>query len=400
MQKSKGRHRKTKITWLTAALIVWMCMATILMNKVFNDSYVPFSIKSVGTVTNDTNVGVVITQSKSWINDEGSENETIGAQFDGVISNHFDGDVINWKLTIKMPPNAYIDSNWNMDYYVDQEQMIITPNQYIATIPGQSTKTFGFVMVSDEKQVFRDFEITGYRRLNMFQFPMFWILLVAFLIWVIAFVAQVTAEIRLKHLKERKAQDEAIISQTMRMFVEMIDAKDPYTKGHSVRVAAYSREIGRRMNLDEEDIKKLGYVAMLHDCGKMGMPDRVLKNPNILPPEEREIIREHTTIGGRMLEKFTAIEGVKEGALYHHERFDGTGYPEGLKGKEIPFFARIICVADSFDTMNSDRCYRNHLPMDVILRELEENKGTQFDPEIVEYMIDMIKDGFVKQTEQ
>ena len=95
-------------------------------------------------------------------------------------------------------------------------------------------------------------------------------------------------------------------------------------------------------------------------------------------------------MGGKVLENFTAIEGLKDGALYHHERFDGTGYPFALKGEEIPFYARIIGVADSFDTMNSDRCYRDRLPKEKILEELRKNSGTQFDPEIVKYMIEMI----------
>lgn len=113
--------------------------------------------------------------------------------------------------------------------------------------------------------------------------------------------------------------------------------------------------------------------------------------------EERSVIKEHTIMGGKVLENFTEIEGLKDGALYHHERFDGTGYPFGLKGKEIPFYARIIGVADSFDTMNSDRVYRERLPKEKILEELKKNAGTQFDPEIVKYMIEIIQEGFIDQ---
>ena len=133
----------------------------------------------------------------------------------------------------------------------------------------------------------------------------------------------------------------------------------------------------------------------MHDCGKIGIPDSVLNKPGALNPDERKVIEEHTKVGGNILEHYTAIEGIKEGALYHHERYDGGGYPEGLKGDEIPFVARMICVADSFDAMNSDRCYRKHLPKEVIIKELEKNMGKQFDPDVAKCMIDLINEGVI-----
>lgn len=107
------------------------------------------------------------------------------------------------------------------------------------------------------------------------------------------------------------------------------------------------------------------------------------------------MVKSHTQLGSKVLENFTAIDGIRDGALYHHEGYDGTGYPEGLKGEDIPLYARIICVADSYDAMNSNRCYRGHLEQDSILEELNANAGTQFDPTIVKHMIAMISDGFV-----
>lgn len=144
-----------------------------------------------------------------------------------------------------------------------------------------------------------------------------------------------------------------------------------------------------------DEINTLYYIALMHDCGKVGIPDAILRKPGELTANERELIQSHTTMGGNILRKFTAIDGIKNGALYHHERFDGHGYPEGLKGDNIPLCARIICIADSYDAMSSKRCYRKPLQRDEILSELTENAGKQFDPSIVTYMIDMIQDGFV-----
>jgi HD-GYP domain-containing protein (c-di-GMP phosphodiesterase class II) len=160
-----------------------------------------------------------------------------------------------------------------------------------------------------------------------------------------------------------------------------------------MRVADYAVAIAKRMKLPERQIEELGYIALMHDCGKIGVPDEILNKPGALTEEERKCINEHTVKGGAILENFNAIKGIRQGALYHHERFDGKGYPEGLKGKDIPLYARIIGVADAFDAMNSNRVYRKSLPQDVILGELRKCSGTQFDPDIVKHMIQMLEEG-------
>lgn len=134
-------------------------------------------------------------------------------------------------------------------------------------------------------------------------------------------------------------------------------------------------------------------MGMLHDIGKIGIPDAILKKPGKLTEGEMQIIRNHPTIGGEILKDFTAIQGISDGARYHHERYDGNGYNEGLKGEEIPLAARIICVADSYDTMSSKRVYKELHEENYILSELDQCSGKQFDPEIVPFMIEMIKDG-------
>lgn len=232
------------------------------------------------------------------------------------------------------------------------------------------------------------------RDMPWMEYPGIKLLILVLAIWCFGVLAYVLTKLRVRELDVRREKDERIIDQMMNMFAGLIDTKDEYIKGHSARVAYYAKEIARRMQLGEEEVRKIGYIGMLHDCGKIGIPDQVLQKPESLTGEERSVIKEHTLMGGKVLENFTEIEGLKDGALYHHERFDGTGYPFGLKGKEIPFYARIIGIADSFDTMNSDRVYRSRLPKEKILDELKKNAGTQFDPEIVIYMIEMIEDGF------
>jgi len=189
--------------------------------------------------------------------------------------------------------------------------------------------------------------------------------------------------------------DENIILQSMQTFANLIDAKDPYTRGHSTRVAAYTRLLCKELKMDDAIIKQFGYIALMHDCGKIGIPDEILNKPGALIEEERNIIQSHAIIGGKVLADFTAIEGIADGATYHHERYDGKGYPSGLRGEDIPLCARIICVADSYDAMNSDRVYRGRLTKPEILRELRLNSGTQFDPQIVAHMIFLVETGKV-----
>lgn len=194
-------------------------------------------------------------------------------------------------------------------------------------------------------------------------------------------------------LRKKQKQYHDMVNQSLETFAHAIDAKDQNTNGHSQRVAIYSAEIAKRMGMSDEEQEQIYYMGMLHDIGKIGIPDAILKKPGKLTEEEMQIIRNHPTIGGEILKDFTAIQGISDGARYHHERYDGNGYNEGLKGEEIPLAARIICVADSYDTMSSKRVYKELHEENYILSELDQCSGKQFDPEIVPFMIEMIKDG-------
>ena len=207
----------------------------------------------------------------------------------------------------------------------------------------------------------------------------------------IALLIFVVISVKIRQYREQHEHDNKMIRESIETFTGFIDAKDPYTNGHSNRVAGYTRLIAEQMGFEGEELDRIYYIALLHDCGKIGIPDSILSKPDKLTDEEFQIIKSHTVRGGEILDHFKSLEGVSEGALYHHERYDGKGYPKGLSGEEIPLIARMICVADSFDTMNSNRVYRNKLTKESIINEIESNRGSQFDPEIADVMLKLLR---------
>ncbi len=169
-----------------------------------------------------------------------------------------------------------------------------------------------------------------------------------------------------------------------------IDAKDPYTNGHSARVAEYTKEIAKRYGYTEKQQEDIYVAGLLHDVGKIGIPDAIINKPSKLTDEEFEIIKTHPAMGARILETIKEMPSLSEGARWHHEKFGGGGYPDGLAGEKISEFARIIAVADSYDAMASRRSYRDVLPQNVVREEIEKGKGTQFDPKFADIMLQMI----------
>ncbi len=178
--------------------------------------------------------------------------------------------------------------------------------------------------------------------------------------------------------------------QTIMTIANTIDAKDEYTRGHSRRVSEYSVAIARELGFEGDDLRDIRFVGLLHDIGKIGVPDNVLNKPGKLTPEEYQLMKDHTVIGGDILKDITMINHLDIGAKYHHERFDGTGYPEGLKGEEIPVIARIIGVADAYDAMTSNRVYRRHLESEKVMEELKNGRGRQFDPDVCDILVRLI----------
>ncbi len=196
-----------------------------------------------------------------------------------------------------------------------------------------------------------------------------------------------------RRLDEKTKEMERITIQAIMTVANTVDAKDDYTKGHSMRVAAYSELLAQRLGWSEEEIQNIYYVAMLHDVGKIGVPDAVLNKPFKLRDVEFRLIKGHTLMGAEILNDFKMFPNVSVGAKYHHERYDGKGYPEGLKGESIPLVARVIGLVDSYDAMTSNRVYRKRLNDDIVMQELEKGKGSQWDPDLVDIFVELIREG-------
>ncbi|HER23537.1 MAG TPA: HD-GYP domain-containing protein [Candidatus Atribacteria bacterium] len=177
---------------------------------------------------------------------------------------------------------------------------------------------------------------------------------------------------------------------TIRALAAAIDAKDPYTKGHSERVAEVSVALAQELNLSDRDIENIEYTALLHDIGKIGIADSILGKSSGLTDEEFDKIKEHTIMGAKIIEPVDFLKNSCKAIYHHHEKFDGKGYPDGIKSEDIPILARIIAAADAYDAMGSDRPYRKKLSKEKILKELEDQSGKQFDPQIVKALISII----------
>lgn len=294
----------------------------------------------------------------------------------------FDGEVL-----IDMKPGDYLvyipSSNMNAI------EVPIEPHE--ATTPG----IILYVAIGkDISDTTLELEYTFHRLLK--SEPLFWVSTVGLAFWLISLIIFAITSVQIRKYNERHERDNEIIKESIETFTGFIDAKDPYTNGHSNRVAKYTKLIAQEMGYEGEELDRIYYIALLHDCGKIGVPDNILGKPGRLTDEEFKIIKSHTVRGGDILSSFKSLTNAGEGALYHHERYDGKGYPEGRAAADIPLIARMICVADSFDAMNSNRVYRKKLSKEDIFREIEQNKGLQFDPEIADIFLRLIKEGKIE----
>ena len=190
-----------------------------------------------------------------------------------------------------------------------------------------------------------------------------------------------------QHLEEHKEQYLRMTNESLETVAATIDAKNLYLKGHSKRVAEYSREVAGRMGMSEDDCQAVYFAGLLHDIGKIGIPNSILDKQQKLTDEEYDVIKRHCSLGSEILKSMSAVPELAQVARWHHERYDGSGYPDGLKGEEIPIFARIISVCDTYDAMSSERSYRKPLLREEIIGQLVKCRGIQFDPKVVDAML-------------
>jgi putative nucleotidyltransferase with HDIG domain len=187
---------------------------------------------------------------------------------------------------------------------------------------------------------------------------------------------------------------------TVRVIANAVEARDPYTAGHTSRVTRIASEIARELQWSREQLENLEIGALLHDIGKIGVPDMILRKPDSLTSDEYVAMQQHPVVGTQMLKGVSILQPALAYILYHHERYDGTGYPFGLSGKEIPIEGRLLTVADTFDAMTSDRPYRQALSHEEALAEIVRHRGTQFDPEIVDALLRAYEHGRLKKLTQ
>ena len=216
---------------------------------------------------------------------------------------------------------------------------------------------------------------------------------ITYLILIFLFVSASTITTNIQHVQTIESQselNEQLTNDMIMALVKTIDIKDKYTNGHSVRVAEYSKEIARRLGKTQKEQENIFYAALLHDIGKIGIPDEIINKTSRLTDEEYDIIKTHPTIGADILENISELPEIAVGAHWHHVGYDGKGYRDQLKGEEIPEIARIIGVADAYDAMTSNRSYRNIMAQSKARDEIENGKGKQFDPLIADKMLEMI----------
>lgn len=446
----KDSKTRTIIIFAVALFLIFICFeSSRLKTRAYNKAVHSDTFSGSTLFDSDPEVGDVsvsaVARSSTWgkifdFDNQGlTENNYQAYTYDFSVSNNTKDAVSTFSFVLRFSHEAFLSSAWNgsieVHQFIDGKEVVDTvpdlrefnPSRHnldVVTVDGENLirmkagdffvytpstsvnalevpirahegTTPGFIMYVKMGESIYDSTLTidyKYHR-RMRSEPLFWVSAAGLVLWVLSLINVAITSARIRKFNKRHERDNEIINESIETFTGFIDAKDPYTNGHSKRVAKYTRLIAQEMGFEGEDLDRIYYTALLHDCGKIGVPDNILGKPGKLTDEEFKIIKSHTVRGGEILKSFKSLEHVEDGARYHHERYDGHGYPEGKEGENIPLIARMICVADSFDAMSSNRVYRNHLTKEQVIEELEKNKGKQFDPQIADIMLRLIKEG-------
>src|SRR3954469_15691317 len=207
-------------------------------------------------------------------------------------------------------------------------------------------------------------------------------------------------ESAVEQLRNAAHENHLLFINSVRMLAAAIDAKDPYTRGHSERVARYSIAIGKNLDLNEQDMRNLRISALLHDVGKIGIDDRILRKPGALSDDEFEVMKGHPVKGAAIMSGVAQLIDIIPGMKYHHEKWSGGGYPDSLTGEEIPMQARIVSIADTFDAMTTNRPYQKAMELNYVVEKIKSFAGTRFDPRVVEAFVQAVKRGDIQIEDQ
>ena len=381
------------------SLTVWLVLGLFTAYRIHRTNRKTSIISQISTkppVDRYNRIYFAITKENSWT----ESNDMNLYSYDGLLANTTDKDFKDWCIKLKIPETTIIANTWNCYAYIENDYLYIKSEENRSSkINSKSDKDFGFLLISENDLVFRSVTIYG-RICRKFRTNFLFILCI--IMSVLSAIASLYGLVLQRIIfnqrqltKQRQEHDNQIIEQTMKTFTNFIDNKDTYTQGHSTRVAAYVREMAKRMGMSEQEQLNIYYAGLMHDIGKLTIADEVLNKTSRLSSEEWNLIQQHTTNGAALLKNFTILPEVNDAVLYHHERYDGTGYINRLSGKEIPLVARMVGIADSYDAMNTNRCYRLKFSEERIISELERCRGKQFDPDLVPYLVSMIKDGTI-----
>lgn len=310
----------------------------------------------------------------------------------------FNPDIINYSLN-----NPYVSFYLEGFDSAPKVKLLSEVSEQVYTNLPTGTYKFRMAVLDEKWNVTAETYYTIIKEKEIYDEWWFQIYVWAVLITVIFYLSwlffrtqfQRTLSVQKRELDFAKRQIE-MGNEAIMTIARTVDAKDMNTSQHSFRVSEYSLMIAKRLGLNAQQCEELRKTALLHDIGKIGIPDSVLNKPAKLTDEEYAIMKSHVVKGAEILENFSSVNNIVEGAKYHHERYDGNGYMEGLKGEEIPLNARIIGIADAFDAMTANRVYRKRLDIDVVISELKRCRGTQFDPELTDIMLELIEDGTIQ----
>ena len=319
----------------------------------------------------------------------------------------FFGNTINitkdtYRVTINLSvlgfrPNKGFSIYYKMDGIDKDYQTISDSDRNInyTNLPG-GDYAFHAYAVDEYGQRSNEINIQLIKEKKVHEHAWFWVISALLALSLVVGIAFLIIRQKTRQALRKQLEYKNITVESIQAIARTIDAKDEYTNGHSTRVGYYSKLIAQAMGMSDHDVDNIYYIALLHDIGKIAIPDKILNKPGRLTDEEFAVMKSHTTRGARILQGISTIPHIVEGAKSHHEKYDGSGYPEGLKGEEIPLVARIICAADCFDAMASKRVYKPAFTMETVIGEFKRCAGTQFDPHIAEIVVQMIESGKLK----
>ena len=249
-------------------------------------------------------------------------------------------------------------------------------------------------------EVEQEFSITIIKEKSLTERAIFWVITILIALILIAALGYLIFKVKTKKMLEEQKEKQRLINEMTKVFAKCIDMKDQYTQGHSTRVAIYTAMIAKKLGKSQVEIEKIFNIALLHDIGKISIPDKILNKPGRLDDDEFAIMKSHSQNGYNVLKEIEIAPDISLGAGCHHEKYDGSGYPRHLKGDEIPEVAQIIAVADAFDAMYSTRPYRRQMPLEEVVSEIKRCSGSQFNPKMVDAFLELIDQGAFNNIEE